>query len=93
MVDKHLITEDVEEKVITFGSLHYSADKMANILGWDEKYIVKQMNDKSSDFSKLYKRGSDIAEYLLDKKLFEMAKSGDLKAMEKYEIKKKIRLT
>lgn len=88
-----MINEDVEEKIITFGSLNYPVDKMANILGWDQKYVAKQMQDKSSQFSLLYKRGSDIAEYLLDKKLFEMAKSGDLRAMEKYEIKKKIRST
>lgn len=89
MVDR-IITEDVEEKIVNFGALSYPVSKMANVLGWDKKDVEALMKNKQSDFYKLFERGADVAEYLLDKKLFEMAKSGDLKAMEKYEHKKRL---
>jgi hypothetical protein len=33
-------------------------------------------------------KGKDLAEYVIDLKLFEMAKSGDIKALEKFETRK-----
>lgn len=87
------ISEETEEKLVNFGALGYPAQKMANVLGWDLKEVQKLMDDKKSDFYLLYQRGADLADYLLDKKLFEMAKAGDLKALEKYEIRKRLKRT
>ena len=87
MVDR-IITAEVEEKVVTFGALSYPNSKMANVLGWKLEEVNELMSNQKSDYFILYERGVDMAEYLLDKKLFDMAKSGDLKAMEKYDFKK-----
>ena len=43
------------------------------------------MKNKSSEYAKLYEKGSAVAEYLLNVKIFEIAKAGDLKAIEKYQ--------
>lgn len=82
------ISEEAEEKIVTFGALSYHPRQMANVLGWELKEVEGLMASPDSAFFKLYERGADMAEFVLDKKLFEMAKAGDLKAMEKYEMKK-----
>jgi hypothetical protein len=87
MVDR-IINEEIEEKIVNMGALGYPVAKMANVLGWPVEHVAELAKDKTSQFSKLLERGSDMADYLLDKKLFEMAKAGDLKAMQKYEFKK-----
>ena len=43
-----------------------------------------------SVFYKTYMKGSDMANYLIDLKLFEMAQSGDIKAIDKLSERKKI---
>lgn len=83
-----MISEETEEKIVNFGALGYPAKKMANVLGWDLSEIEALLKDEKSWFCQLYRRGSDIADYLIDKKLFEMAKSGDMKAMHRYELRK-----
>lgn len=83
-----IIDEETEEKIVTMGALGYPVTKMANVLGWPADDVAELIKDKNSQFAKLLERGSDMADYLLDKKLFEMAKAGDLKAMQKYEFKK-----
>ena len=42
------------------------------------------------EFIKLYKFGNDMANYKIDLKLFEMAKSGDIKAMQAFQAKRLI---
>jgi len=87
MVER-IINEEIEERIVNFGALGYPAKKMANVLGWPVDYVEAEMKSTTSQFAQLYERGSDLADYLLDKKLFDMAKAGDLKAMQKYEFKK-----
>jgi len=41
--------------------------------------------------SKLLQKGRDMADYVIDLKLFEMAKSGDIKALEKLDYRKRTR--
>jgi len=78
------ITEQEQEKIINFGALYYDAEKMAIILEWPLKEVETLMKDEKSEFKKLYRKGAAVAEYLLNVKIFEMAKAGDLKAFDKY---------
>jgi len=81
-----------EEQIVNFGVFEYDAKKMANILGVDVNEIQKEMQNKNSLFSQLLQKGRDMSDYVLDLKLFEMAKSGDLKALEKLDTRKRNRI-
>lgn len=82
-----IISEQEEEKIVNFGALRYPAEKMANVLGWELGDVKNEMADTGSQFFLLYSKGKDISDYLLDKKLFELAKAGDMKAMDRYKDK------
>lgn len=71
--------------IVNFGAFVYDPGKMANIIGWDETEITGLMKDKTSQFRKLYDKGRDTADYVLDLKLFELARTGDLDALEEFE--------
>lgn len=82
-------TKENEEIIINCGAFGYKADVIASLLRIDLSVIEKAMvNDK--EFMKLYKFGNDMANYKLDLKLFEMAKSGDIKAMQAFQAKRLI---
>jgi hypothetical protein len=81
---KQLANEE-KEMIINFGSLGYDANRCAGVLETEEAEITKLMADKNSEFSKLYARGQYRAEYVIDVKLFELAQTGDIKAIEKLE--------
>jgi hypothetical protein len=82
------LTNEEKEKIINFGAFSYKEEKMAVILGWTLQEIEKEFRNKKSEFSMLYEKGKAVSEYLIDVKMFEMAKAGDLKAMEKYQLSK-----
>lgn len=86
-----LKTEEDRERIINFGAFDYPPQKMANILGLETEYIKNLMKDKNSVFYSLFQKGIDMADYVIDLKLFEMAKSGDIKALDKLEQRKKKR--
>jgi hypothetical protein len=86
------LTEEQEKQIINFGAFEYSSEKMANILMFNLIDIVKEMKDKNSTFFKLYQKGKDTSDYVIDLKLFELGKSGDVKAIEKFEQRKFKRL-
>lgn len=78
-----------EEIIINCGAFGYKADVIASLLRIDLSVIENAMvND--NEFIKLYKFGNDMANYKLDLKLFEMAKSGDIKAMQAFQAKRLI---
>lgn len=79
-----IMTDSEKEKIINFGALYYDAANMATILEWPLKEVESLMKDEKSEFKKLYLKGGAVADYLLNVKIFEMAKSGDLKAFDKY---------
>ena len=86
MVDRKL-TEKEEEMIVTFGALGYDIEKMNNIIGFDLSDLLK---DQTTQVYKLHKKGADLSDYMIDKKLLEMAQAGDLKALQQYEYRKKI---
>lgn len=85
------ITKDQEEQIINFGVFGYDAKKISNILGFDINDVKSAMIDKNSDLFKLLEKGRDMSDYVIDIKLFEMAKSGDIKALDKLEHRKRMR--
>lgn len=75
------------------GTLGYPSSKIINVLDIDdEKQFTKDFDNPRSEVAKAYKKGVDKADFIIDSKLFEMAKNGDLKALEKYEIRKRDQL-
>lgn len=85
------IEKEQEEQIVNFGAFGYDAKKISSILGLDEKEVQREINSKTSLLSKLLQKGKDMADYVIDLKLFEMAKGGDIKALEKLDHRKRIR--
>jgi hypothetical protein len=81
-MDRNL-TDQEKEKIINFGALSFPIASMAKVLGWDDRDVENAI--KSGEFRELYEKGEAVADYLLNVKLFEMAKAGDIKALEKYQ--------
>lgn len=83
------ISESEADMIVDFGAFSYDAAKMAAILGWP----IEDLNEtkaENKEFQRLYEKGRHMADYVLDKKLFELASKGDLKAIEKMQIKRKM---
>jgi alanine dehydrogenase len=85
------IKKEQEEQIVNFGVFNYNAKKIASILGADVPIIEQELNNKESQLSKLIEKGKDMSDYVIDLKLFEMAKSGDLKALDKLDSRKRFR--
>lgn len=86
-------TEEFLKKIMQSGILNYPLSKIVNIIEVDDEiqfYI--DFDNPKSPVGKAYKKGIDKADFILDLKLFDMAKDGDLKALEKYEFRKKIQI-
>jgi len=77
-----------KDMIINFGAFGYSVAKMNSILGED---VSQEMADPNSQFSQLYEQGRDLADYAIDTKLFEMARGGDIKALDKLDLRKMLR--
>jgi hypothetical protein len=85
------IEKENEEQIVNFGVFEYDSKKIASILGVDVKEVQKEIENKTSLLSQLLQKGRDMADYVIDLKLFEMAKSGDIKALEKLDLRKRTR--
>lgn len=85
------IKKEQEEQIINFGVFDYDAEKIASILELDKTEVEEQLKDKESQLSKLLQKGKYMSDYVIDLKLFEMAKTGDIKALEKLDHRKRIR--
>lgn len=80
------------EIIINFGAFGYDAKKMSSILGVPEVEIAQELKNKDSEFAKLYQKGVDMSEYVIDMKIFNLAKQGDLAAIAEFEKRKEQRL-
>jgi hypothetical protein len=85
------IKKEQKEQVINFGVFDYSSKKIASILGLDKSEVDSELKNKESELSKLLQKGKDMADYVIDLKLFEMAKTGDIKALDKLDSRKRMR--
>lgn len=82
------IDKKQEEQIVNFGVFGYSQRKIASILGVTESEVSKELGNQESEMSQLFMKGRDMADYVIDLKLFEMAKAGDMNALEKLEERK-----
>ena len=80
------------EMIVNFGALGYDAKKMSSILGVPEIEIIEELKNKDSEFTKLFQKGVDMSEYVIDMKIFDLAKQGDLAAITLFEKRKEQRL-
>ncbi len=73
------------------GALAYPVSKMVNILDITDKNDIEKFtidfNNLNSVVRIAYNKGRDIADYIIDRKLYQMAKDGDLKAMENFSFR------
>lgn len=84
---------DLLNKVSQLGTLGYSANKLINILDIpDSKAFKKDFFDTEHALNKAYQKGIDKGDFVIDTKLLELAKEGDLKALELFEMRKSISL-
>ena len=85
--------EDFLKKMVQVGTLGYPLSKIINVLDIDDtKQFTKDFDNPKSKVVISYQKGVDKADFVLDSKLFDMAKGGDLKALDKYERRKRTQL-
>lgn len=85
--------EDFLKKMVQVGTLGYPLSKIVNVLDIeDTKQFTKDFDNPKSKVAISYQKGVDKADFVLDSKLFDMAKGGDLKALDKYERRKRTQL-
>ena len=58
------------EMIVNFGALGYDAKKISSILGVPEAEIIQELKDKNSELSKLFQKGVDMSDYVIDLKIF-----------------------
>lgn len=85
------IDKDQEEMIANFGALGYDAKKMSSILGVAESEIIEELKNEDSEFAKLFQKGVDMSEYVIDLKIFDLAKQGDMAAIKLFEERKQQR--
>lgn len=82
--------EEFLKKMVQVGTLGYPLSKIINVLDIDDaKQFTKDFDNPKSKVAVAYQKGIDKADFVLDSKLFDMAKNGDLKALQKYEERKR----
>ena len=80
------------EIIVNFGALGYDAKKMSSILGVSEIEIIQELKNKDSEFAKLFQKGVDMSEYVIDMKIYALAKQVDLASIALFEERKEQRL-
>ena len=62
------------EMIVNFGALGYDAKKISSILGVSEIEILLELKNEDSEFAKLFQKGVDMSEYVIDMKIFDHVK-------------------
>lgn len=86
-------TESVINQMVQFGTIGYPLSKIVNVLdATEDEEFIKDFDDTDSVIAKAYQRGVDKSDFIIDMKLFEMAKAGDMDAIVKFEERKKLQM-
>jgi len=84
-------SEEFLKKIVQVGILAYPFEKIINVFDIENIEVFKNdFFNKESIIYKNYKKGIDKADFAIDLKLYNMAKDGDLKALEKFEKRKRL---
>lgn len=92
MSNQFNFTDEQQEAIRNFGALNYSAMKIISILAIPAEKIIEfkqSFSDTKGEVNQLIQQGKDGSEYIIDRKLLELAQNGDLKALEALEKRKK----
>lgn len=84
------MNEETQKILMDCGAFGYCAEKTAILSGLPLAEVEKALKFKDGEIWTAYYSGVVKSDYLLTKKLFEMAQAGDLQAMRNFEEKKKI---
>lgn len=84
------LNEDQIKMLRNMGALGYPPSKIASIMEFSITEVSTLMNNENSEFYKIYMSGHDLANYLINLKLHDMALSGDIKAIDKLSERKKL---
>jgi hypothetical protein len=77
------------------GAYQYSIDKCLRVLDLptdQEVTFIEDFDDPDSEVYRQYNKGKDQADYYLDTKLFSLAREGDMKALDKFEQRRALRV-
>ncbi len=78
------------QQMVQFGTLGYPLSKILNIADIEDKaQFTRDFDNPDSTIAQKYQQGLDKAQFLLDTKLFNMAKGGDLTALQEFENRKR----
>ncbi len=82
-------SKDLLGQLTAMGSLGYDADKIINVLNIeDEESFKNDFLNPDSLAAKAYRKGADQADFIIDQKLYELSKKGDLEALKVFEERK-----
>jgi hypothetical protein len=77
---------DFLSKITSMGTLGYPLEKIINVLDISDGDGFRIIfDDPTTHVAKAYRKGQDKAEFLVDIKLMELIKGGDLDAMKLFE--------
>lgn len=82
-------TDEQKQMLQNMGALGYPPEKISSIMNLTLNEVEKEFKDEKSELKKLYLKGADYANYLIDFKLFELAQKGDIRAIDKLEARKR----
>jgi hypothetical protein len=82
-------------KIKNCGAYQYPVDKCLRVLELPQKQeadFIEDFDDPDSEVFREYSKGRDQADYYLDTKLFALARDGDMKALDKFEERRRDRM-
>lgn len=83
--------ESILSKMVDLGKLMYSPEKCANVLGFSGKerdQFILDFQDPKGELQTNFQVGIDVSDFEIDTKIYMLAKSGDLKAVEMFEFRR-----
>lgn len=84
------LSDETLQKIEQCGVLGYPASKICSILNLEsQEEFIAEFNNPNSKIFKAFQRGVDKGDFAIDLKIYELAKSGDLNAIEKFQVRKK----
>ena len=84
------LTDTQRETLKNMGALGYPVENCISVLQPEDPAAFRSdFEDPASEVARIYKHGGDEGQYILDKKLYDLAAEGNLAAMKELDIRKK----
>lgn len=83
--------EELIAKIVRLGGLGYLMQKCRNVLQLEEKdwrLFEEDFYNPNSEIAQAYAIGKDVVDFELDSKLLQLAKSGEIKAIQTFNKKR-----